>query len=257
MSDALGVKSGDAQRIPANVSAVSIPFVVDQQELERQERALPAFGASRLQALVPLAWHLRQRDGKRAAELVREARELIAQSPLDAQQERTLVLRLDLVDAELCWGHADYERAQRVTGEALAMARSSGDLAAAADALWVDAQVAVDLGDPVRRDASLQSCEDCARQLDDRQRTLIAQGAIARWSVFTDLRLARERGGNAFGDGSGPWPLGVATWVADFLANLAYVDHAEPLAALREAVAIARSVEGYQVPADLYEALAR
>ena len=206
---------------------------------------------------MPLAWHLRQRDGKRAAELVREARELIAQSPLDAQQERTLVLRLDLVDAELCWGHADYERAQRGTGEALAMARSSGDLAAAADALWVDAQVAVDLGDPVRRDASLQSCEDCARQLDDRQRTLIAQGAIARWSVFTDLRLARERGGNAFGDGSGPWPLGVATWVADFLANLAYVDHAEPLAALREAVAIARSVEGYQVPADLYEALAR
>ncbi len=34
-------------------------------------------------------------------------------------------------------------------------------------------------------------------------------------------------------------------------------DHAEALAALREAVAIARSVEGYQVPADLYEALAR
>ena len=204
------------------MSAESIPFVVDEQELEQQERALAPSGEARLTGLVPLAWHLRQRDGKRAAALAREAGELMQQLELGEARARATALRLALVDAELCWGHANFDDAQRLIADALEAARSSGDLAAAADALWIDAQLAVDLGDPARRDASLQRCEEFARQLDDPQRTLIAQAAIARWSVFTDPRLARERWGNAFGDGSGPWPIGVATWVADFLGNLAF-----------------------------------
>jgi diguanylate cyclase (GGDEF)-like protein len=206
------------------VSAVPIAFVVDEQELEHQERTLAASGEVRLAGLVSLAWHLRQRNGKRAAELAAAARELIAQPELPGPLARSMAMRLDLVDAELCWGWADYENAQRLIGQAGAAAASSGDLAGAADARWLDAQIAVDLGDPVRRDESLQACEDLARRLDDPQRTLIAQGAIARWSVFTDPRLARERWGNAFGDGSGPWPIGVATWVCDFLGNLAFAD---------------------------------
>ena len=204
------------------MSAVPIPFVVDEQELEQQERALAPSGEARLTGLVTLAWHLRQRDGKRAAELAQEARELMPQFELGESHACAMALRLALVDAELYWGHADYDNAQHVIADAIEAARLSGDLAAAADALWVDAQIAVDLGDPARRDASLQGCEEFARQLDDPQRTLIAQAANARWSVFTDPRLARERWGDAFGDGSGPWPIGAATWVADFLGNLAF-----------------------------------
>ena len=206
------------------MSAVPLPFVVDEQELEQQERTLAASGEARLAGLVHLAWHLRQRDGKRAAELAREARELMPQLALGETRVRATAMRLALVDAELSWGRADYDNARRSVAEAREAARSSGDLAAAADALWVDAQIAVDLGDPAMRDASLQGCEELARRLDDPQRTLIAQAAIARWSVFTDPRLARERWGTAFGDGSGPWPIGVATWVADFLGNLAFAD---------------------------------
>jgi len=206
------------------VSAVPLPFVVDEQELEQQERTLAASGEARLAGLVHLAWHLRQRNGKRAAELAREARELMPQLALGETRVRATAMRLALVDAELSWGRADYGNARRLVAEAREAAQSSGDLAAAADALWVDAQIAVDLGDPAMRDASLQGCEEFARRLDDPQRTLIAQAAIARWSVFTDPRLARERWGTAFGDGSGPWPIGVATWVADFLGNLAFAD---------------------------------
>ena len=206
------------------MSAVPLPFVVDEQELEQQERTLAASGEARLAGLVHLAWHLRQRDGKRAAELAREARELMPQLALGETRVRATAMRLALVDAELSWGRADYGNARRLVAEAREAAQSSGDLAAAADALWVDAQIAVDLGDPAMRDASLQGCEELARRLDDPQRTLIAQAAIARWSVFTDPRMARERWGTAFGDGSGPWPIGVATWVADFLGNLAFAD---------------------------------
>jgi len=106
----------------------------------------------------------------------------------------------------------------------MAEARAAGDLAAEADAHWIDASLAGDLGDTGRRDQGLQSCEALARRLGDEQRLLIAQGAMARWAVFADPGLARERWGTVFGDGSGPWPLGVATWVADFLGNLAFSD---------------------------------
>ena len=206
------------------MSAVTIPFVVDEHELEQQERALAPSGEARLSGLVPLAWHLRQRDGQRAAALAGEARELMRQFELGETRARAIALRLALVDAEVRWGLADYEHAQRLVDDAIEAARVSGDVAAGADARWIDAALASDLGDTVRRDDSLQAFEALARALDDQQRTLVARAAIARWAVFSDPTLARERWGDAFGDGSGPWPVGVATWVADFLGNLAFSD---------------------------------
>ena len=206
------------------MSAVSIPFVVDEQELEQQERGLAPSGEARLTGLVPLAWHLRQRDGKRAVGLAREARELMRQFELGETRARAIALRLALVEAEVSWGLADYEHAQRLVDDAIRAARTSSDIAAEADARWIDASLASDLGDTVRRDESLQACEALAHRLDDVQRTLIARAAIARWAVFSDPMLARERWGDAFGDGSGPWPVGVATWVTDFLGNIAFSD---------------------------------
>ena len=201
-----------------------LPFVVDDQELEHQERALASSGQARLDGLAALAWHLRQRDGKRAGEFVREARELLAGTAPGGDAARATALRLALVDAELGYGRADFDGAQRLVDEALEAGQAIGDLAVAADASWLAAAIASELGDNLRRDACLQDCEAFARQLDDPQRTLIAQAAIARWAVFADPRLARERWGDAFGDASGPWPLGVATWAADFFGNLAFVD---------------------------------
>jgi len=208
------------------VTAVPVAFVVDAQELEHQERSLGGSGDARLARLVGLAWHLRQRDGSRAAELAREARQGVTALQLSQAEAGPLLRRLALVDAELAWGAADYDTGLRLAGDVAAAALAAGDLAAEADAHWVDASIASDLGDAARRDRSLQACEAAARRLGDRQRTLIAQAAVARWAVFADPRLARERWGQAFGDpgDGGAWPLGVTTWVADFFGNLAFVD---------------------------------
>lgn len=91
------------------MSAAFIPFVVDSHELEQLERTLGASGESRLSGLAPLAWHLRQRDGPRAAELAREGRELMSRLELDEPRARAISLRLTLVEAEVTWGLADYE----------------------------------------------------------------------------------------------------------------------------------------------------
>jgi len=221
------LKSTDAVRNSCSVRAVTLPFVIDEQVLEQQERALAAAGQERLDGLVALAWHLRQRNGRRATEIAAEARALATQLALGEASMRAAALRLALVDAEVCWGKADYDGAQRLVDEVLAAtneARNLSDTAAAADARWLLSNLANDLGDTELRDASLQACETLARRLDDAQRTLIAQACIARWAVFGDPRLARERWGREFGDGSGPWPPGVTTWVRDFIGNLAFSD---------------------------------
>ena len=76
------------------MSAVPLPFVVDEQALEQQERTLAVSGEARLTGLVHLAWHLRQRDGKRAAELAREARGLMPQLGLAEARARATAMRL-------------------------------------------------------------------------------------------------------------------------------------------------------------------
>ena len=221
------LKSTNADRLPCSVRAVTIPFVVDEQALEQQERALAPAGEARLDGLVALAWHLRQRNGRRAVEVAAEARALAAQLALGEGSTRSTALRLALVDAEVLWGQADYDAAQRLVDSVIQStvdARNLADTAAAADAHWLLANLASDLGDTELRDAALQACETLARRLDDAQRTLMTQACIARWAVFGDPRLARERWGDAFGDGSGPWPAGVTTWVRDFIGNLAFSD---------------------------------
>jgi len=165
------------------VAAVTLPFVVDEPELEQQERALAASGEARLDGLVALAWHLRQRNGRRASEIAAEARALAAQLALGEASARSAGLRLALVDAEVGWCQADYDGAQRLVDGVIASTRDARDLAdtaAAADAHWLAATLASDLGDTEVRDASLQACETLACRLDDAQRTLIAQTYIAR-----------------------------------------------------------------------------
>lgn len=204
------------------MSLVSIPFVIDDQALERLELNLAAAGPARLIGLVSLAWHLRQRDGRRAGELAQQAREMFAQSHGDPVQAHWIAMRLSLVDAELCWLRADYDTAQGLASQVIESALQAGDAAAGADGHWIRAQVASDLGDTVLRDTALQACELVAQQLDDPQRALIAHAAIARWSVFADPVRARERWGSEFAEDKGPWPPGVGTWVYDFLGNLAF-----------------------------------
>ncbi len=122
------------------------------------------------------------------------------------------------------WALAEYEQAEALLAEAQQAVQALGDPAAAADTHWLDALIASELGNTGRRDAALLAAEKIAAQLGDAQRQVIARAATARGAVFAYPRLARERWGPEFGDGTGPWPIGVATWVRDYLGNLAFSD---------------------------------
>jgi diguanylate cyclase (GGDEF)-like protein len=215
---------GPRAAAPAEGDAALL-FVADDAEVERLDRECAgAVGPGRTEGIVRLAWHLRQRDGRRAGTLAEEALAALPEEGARDGAARRLALRLLLVEAEVHWQFAEFDAARACADRAVTEAALLGDLVAGADAHWILATIANDIGDMPLRDASFGACEAHAEMAGDLQRVLIARAAVARWAVFTDPRIARERWADAFGDGSGPWPPGVSTWVLDFLGNLAFSD---------------------------------
>ena len=78
-----------------------------------------AQGRARLDALVPLAWHLRQRDSARARELVAEAQALWAQVELPSAVYEQYMARLALVGGEINILFGDWGAAQSQVQQAL------------------------------------------------------------------------------------------------------------------------------------------
>ncbi|TWI70254.1 signal transduction histidine kinase [Pseudoduganella lurida] len=179
------------------------------------EAALPPLaGAARLDVVVQLAWHLRQRDSARAAQLADEA-ETLLQSANDEQREATAA-RLQLLRAELCWLTGDLETAQGMADAARETLCSIPDDAGCADAHWLCAWIAVDQGDHVRRDQELERCVEAAHAAGDTERAAIAEAASARWAVLRDLDAARARWGTRFDPAAIRSPA-LDCWVSDYL----------------------------------------
>ncbi|MRW88357.1 GGDEF domain-containing protein, partial [Pseudoduganella sp. FT26W] len=125
-------------------------FALDD-ELAQWDAALPEVqGSERLQLLMALAWHLRQRDPARARQLSADMLPLLAVlSPQDAALYRA---RLQLITAEPAWLRGELDTAQHHAEQALHLCQqvaATQPVAAAAcraDACWVMAWASNDRG---------------------------------------------------------------------------------------------------------------
>jgi diguanylate cyclase (GGDEF)-like protein len=199
-----------------------ISFVADEGELQGLERDCEAaVGAERAARLTTLGWHLRQRDTRRALQLVQDAQALVdAQAP--AERNPFDALRRELVRGEAQWLFAEFEQAQTTVTAALASAQSLGDERALADAHWLQASLLYEFGDTAGRDAALAACMQAADRADDAQRATMVRAAKARWQVMRDPEAAQQAWSAQFPDDGRSWPPGVATWVHDFLSGIAF-----------------------------------
>ena len=194
-------------------------FALDDDVAHWELALLPLRGLARLPVLLPLAWHLRQRDSVRAIALADEAEALLAAAPAE---EFLLPApgRLRLLRAEVAWLMGELETAQRQAGEALCLLRALGDHAGCADTHWLRAWIAVDNGDHLHRDAELARCAEAARDAGDTAREAIADAASARWAVLRDIGSARALWGDRF-DLSEDAPPALDCWINDFLGMAA------------------------------------
>jgi tetratricopeptide (TPR) repeat protein len=192
-------------------------FALDD-ELAQWEAALqPLRGPARLPALVPLAWHLRQRDSERAVALAVEGLRLLPEATsLGADAMALVAARLQLVQAEAAWLSGQLDAAEQLTAQAYAQLSHLGDHTGCADAHWLRAWIAIDRGDHLLGEAELERMSAAARQVGDHQRSDIAEAANARWTVLRDLPTAERRWGKHFDLEHNPQPPAVAAWIYDY-----------------------------------------
>ena len=168
-------------------------------EVVRLESELAQVGqGDRLAILVPLAWHLRQRDTRRALRLCDDIEDLLAATDLLPEQKQKIGARIMLVRAEAEWLFARLTQAEPLVAQALEQFRAIGDRLGCADSHWLLAWIAVDKGRLDLSDAELQATEADALAANDPVRAGIAEAAVARWAVLHNLRAAEERWGARF-----------------------------------------------------------
>jgi signal transduction histidine kinase len=198
-------------------------FAVDD-DVARWEASLPALhDAERINVLLPLAWHLRQRDTGRALALAQEALDLLPVSPLAGEQRQIAEMRMALVRAEAAWlaGALDDALGQ---ARAILAACALSDHACRADAHWLMASIAVDRGDHGAIGADFAHAADHARRGGDELRVLLAEAALARSAVQRDRGTALARFALHLDAGSGQRHPALAAWINDFLALSANQD---------------------------------
>lgn len=173
-------------------------FALDD-EVSRLEAALWLLsGHARIPVLVPLAWHLRQRDTRRALELVDEASALVADAALSDADRLRYGARLQLVCSEAHWLFAQLESAEEEAHKALDGFVALQDFVGCADSHWLLAWIAVDNGRLDLSDLALEAAMGDAVRAGDRLRADIAEAALARWAALRNLRGAEERWGNRY-----------------------------------------------------------
>ena len=195
-------------------------FALDE-ELAQWEAELPlAEGEHRLQLLSRLAWHLRQRDGVRSAQLVAEATSLAFLLP--AEERRVLAARWELVQAEIRWLGGDLDAASAIAEHAMLEFARHNDRLGAADTHSLLAWIAVDRGDSAGCDNELALAIADARASGDAMRIDIFESLAALFSVFRNAPAANARWSKRFAiDLAGRHPV-VAGWISDYLGTAAF-----------------------------------
>jgi signal transduction histidine kinase len=156
-------------------------FALDS-EVTRLESALPPLrGHQRLAALIPLSWHLRQRDTRRALLLADEAEVLAAESTLPPDQAQTIRARLALIRAEAHWLRAELDAADTLAASALTQFTLQGDANGQTDACWLQSWIAHARGAFPRIEDRLQAAAQACRAQDphDSLRAGLVDAALA------------------------------------------------------------------------------
>jgi diguanylate cyclase (GGDEF)-like protein len=145
-----------------------------------------AGGAALATDWAELAWHLRQRDTRRALQAADTAQSAAeADATVDAS---ALAARLDLVRAEASWLRADLATADVIAQRALQAFAQAGDEIGMADAHWLVLNIATDQGDPVRRQVALAASLAHAQAAGDASRIALAETAQHCFECFADPR---------------------------------------------------------------------
>jgi signal transduction histidine kinase len=215
---------------PVLLPAIAM-FALDDEVTQMEALLTTQDGHARLDTLVALAWHLRQRDPRRALVLVDEANAWLADSSPDGGD--AMMGRLLLVAAEVNWLNSELELAQTMVGKAVmhfdatagaaagAVANAAAGAVASAvglaDANWALALIANDRGQSDQSDAALVLAASWARQAGDAVRVDVIEATLAFLMTLRDCPAACAHWQQRFHDDMPKLHPAAEARVCDFL----------------------------------------
>jgi signal transduction histidine kinase/tetratricopeptide (TPR) repeat protein len=196
-----------------------LEFACTSEALDKLEAALAGApqvpGHQRLAALLPLAWHLRQRDTTRALLLADEAEASLAASGLVAGERLGMAARLSLIRGEAKWLFSESDEGAALAAHALRDFTACDDPIGCADAHWLLAYNAHGQGDPARRDMSTMTIITSVEAIDP-VRVTIAKTSLAISAAYRDAAAAKRDWWPQFATGIDAMHPAAAAWVEFF-----------------------------------------
>ncbi len=177
-------------------------------------------GASRIAALVELAWYLRQRDCARSLQLADEALLLLNSLPGSDVEVVRCRARLTLVRASIKTLFVEFKQAEQLIYDAITQFNQIGDANGIGDCNWILAMLWNDSGNVEQIDAALNLALENYKTSKDRQRIDIVQARVLSQEAFSDAIQVSKKMARLFPD-SGHWPDPVTTWILSAKANFA------------------------------------
>lgn len=167
----------------------SLELFAGDTEVRVLSARLPTLaGAARLEGLVALAWHLRQRHTIRALRLVDEAMLLLRATAERAQQ--SIVARLLLIRAEASALDGEFERADAQVRTVLRLLDDVDDAIGCADAHWLLAQIANDRGNMAHCETELNAVCTVRRDQYGEVRAALAEIGLANIAIMREPSAA-------------------------------------------------------------------
>ncbi len=208
-----------------SVAAASSPWVnrlklfASNDELAVLESRLATLsGPQRCAALLPLAWQLRQRDSRRALVLADEADALLPASGSSQPELTRAAARLRLLRAEIRLLFDDPAAAEQLAQSALRGFESLNDGIGVGDTRWLEASIALELGQTERLYASIQAASDEFRRAGDLERREAAQARQLVYAAFRDPVATAATLQQSFPEAV-MLPESVLAWLASARAN--------------------------------------
>jgi C4-dicarboxylate-specific signal transduction histidine kinase len=196
-------------------------FVLDAEVVQLATQLEDTDDEERLGVLLPLAWHLRERDTRRAMSLVYEARALLSYVDLTHQARQAVVARMQLITAEAKWLFSELHEAQELARTALQTFAQLQDFIGCSDARWLLASIASDNHTIADADVELEHCVADANRAGDRLRADVALAFTAVRYTDRDPHHAKAVWSKTLPVDTSNVHPGLATWVERVWASFA------------------------------------
>ena len=193
------------------------------KELDRLESVLSSLtGAARLEVLVALAWHLRQRDTRRSLAFADEADGLLIEFTFPESDFKQASSRILLIRGEAKWLFGGLAAAGSLAERALKDFALAEDYIGSADAHWLLAEIASDSGKMDQNASHLALAASHAQQSNDCARISITKAAIARSAILFNFPVAKTQWDAQFNSDELTISPSVNACVNDFLGLAAH-----------------------------------